>query len=319
LLHVLSAAAVASGARAQEATVLLGRANAEGQDTYAYQLEYRAPLVRYLDASFSYVNEGHLFDHQRDGGAVQLWAVTPRWRDRLDFALGVGPYFYFDTQSLIRPYPEPWYRNYHSIAEIYTGSLTYSPTEHWFIRLNLSEVHAPGDVDTHLVLLGAGYRPGASGGPSEAEISPGINQLEVFGGQTSENNYYTSYHNETTLTYGIEYRRAMTRHLELSAAWLSENDGVSGRRNGALAEIWLAQRLSGRFSVGIGAGPYYTLKRYRGDDGLRAARLTGVLSMTAGWQLTRSLLVRFSWHRGLTHDDQDRDILTLGLAWGWGS
>ena len=36
--------------------------------------------------------------------------------------------------------------------------------------------------------------------------------------------------------------------------------------------------------------------------------------MTLGWRFTRSLLVRAVWHRGFTGDDQDRDIITLGLA-----
>jgi hypothetical protein len=315
-LCVLIAGSVLSSARAQDLSALLGRTNGEGQDTYAWQMEYRAPLFPFIDASFSYLNEGHLFHHQRDGGVVQLWAVTPRWRDRLDFAFGVGPYVYFDTQFVDGP---PWYRNYHSVAEIYTGSLTYYATENWFVRLNLSEIHAPGNVDTRLVLLGIGFRPSASGESSELETSSGLNQLEAFAGQTSENNYYTSYDNESSVSFGLEYRRALTSHVELSAAWLSEADGVSGRRNGALGEIWLVSTLSRRFSVGIGAGPYYALQPYRGDDGLQAARLAGVVSMTAAWQLRRSLSARVSWHRGFTHDDQDRDIITVGLAWSWGS
>jgi len=313
---ILAAGTVLSSARAQDLALLYGRTDGDGQNTYAWQMEYREPLLPYFDASFSYVNEGHLFHHQRDGGAVQLWAVTPRWRDRLEFALGVGPYVYFDTQYVARP---PWYRNYHAIAEIYTGSLTYEVTEDWFVRLNLNAVHAPGNLDTRQLLLGVGYRLGATSGSSDTETSPQINQLGVFAGQTSENNYYTSYDNESSLTYAVEYRRALTSHIELSGAWLSEDDGPDGRRNGVLGEIWLVNRLSRRLAVGIGTGPYYALKGYRGDDGLRAARLAGIVSMTASWQFTRSLSARVIWHRGFTHDDQDRDIIMGGLAWSWGS
>jgi hypothetical protein len=321
----VASCAVLSCAGAEEFGVLVGQTDAEGQDTYAWQMEYRQPLLPYFDASFSYLNEGHLFHHQRDGGMVQLWALTPRWRDRFAFALGAGPYFYFDTQYVARP---PWYRNYHAIGEIYTGSLTYSVTQNWFVRLNLSEVHAPGDVDTRLVLLGAGYRldglfervgaPGAPGGSGDADTSPPINQLGLLAGQTSDNNYYTSYFNKTSLTFGAEYRRAMTSHIELSAAWLNEDDGIDGRHNGVLGEIWLVERFSRRFSLGLGAGPYYALQPFRGDDGMHAARLAGIVSMTAGWQLTHSLIARISWHRAFTHDDQDRDIIAAGLAWSWG-
>ncbi len=323
---VLSCVAL-SRARAEDLTVLVGRTDGEGQDTYAWQMEYRQPLLPYFDASFSYLNEGHLFHHQRDGGIFQLWAVTPRWRDRIAFALGAGPYFYFDTQYVGRP---PWYRNYHDVAEIYTGSLTYYATQNWFVRLNLSEIHAPGDIDTREVLLGAGVRldglfeqsgaPGSagSGGSGGEETSPPTNQLGVFGGQTSDNNYYTSYLNKTSLTFGAEYRRAMTSHVELSAAWLNEDDGVDGRHNGVLGEIWLVNWFSRRFSLGLGTGPYYALQPFRGDDGMHAARLAGVVSMTAGWQITHSVIARISWHRAFTHDDQDRDIITAGLAWSWG-
>jgi hypothetical protein len=167
-LCVLTAGAVLSSARCEELALLAGQTDGEGQETYAWQIEYRQPLLRYVDASFSYVDEGHLLDHQRDGAAVQLWVVTPRWRDRVDFAIGVGPYVYFDTQFT----PDsPWYRNYHSVAEIYTSSLTYYATESWFARLNLSLVHAPGDVNTRLALLGVGYRLGS--GSISSRCSPG--------------------------------------------------------------------------------------------------------------------------------------------------
>ncbi len=317
-LCVAASCALLSRADAEELAVLVGQTDGDGQDTYAWQIDYRQQLLRYLDASFAYVNEGHLDHHQRDGGAVQLWAVTPRWRDRIDFALGAGPYAYFDTQYLARP---PWYRNYHSLGEIYTGSLSYYATEDWFVRLNLSAIHAPGNVDTRQVLLGAGFRlDGSSGssGSGNGETAPVINQLGVFAGQTNDNNYYTSYFSETRLTFGVEYRRAITTHVELSAAWLNEDEGLDGRHNGVLGEVWLMQRFGSRFSVGIGAGPYYALQPYRGDDGVHAARLAGMASMTASWQLTRSLVTRISWHRGFTHDDQDRDILVAGLAWSWG-
>ncbi len=311
-----------SQAGAQELAALVGQTDGGGESTYGWQMEYRQPLLPYFDASFSYLNEGHLFHHQRDGGAVQLWAVTPRWRDRISFALGAGPYAYFDTQYIARP---PWYRNYHGIGEIYTGSLTFDATENWFARLNLSEVHAPGNVDTRLILIGAGYRfeglfeqGGASGGSGSEEVS-GINQLGVFAGQTSDNNYYTSYDNDASLTFGVEYRRAMTNHIELSAGWLNEDDGLDGRHNSVLGEIWVVQRLGGRFSVGLGTGPYYALQPYSGFDGLHASRLAGMVSMTGGWQLTHSLMARIIWHRAVTHDDQDRDIILAGLAWSWGS
>jgi hypothetical protein len=317
---VLSLWAMLPRAGAQELGVLAGQTQGNGRHTYAWQLDYRQRIARYFAASFAYLNEGHVLGHQRDGGAVQLWAVTPRWRDRVDLAFGVGPYCYFDTQEMGGA---ALANNHHGVAEIYTGSLTYYGVRGWFARLNVSEIHAPGDVDTRSVLLGVGYRldepweqSSGRSGPSGAQGTGGTQQLGVFGGKTIDNNFYD---NRST-AFGVEYRYRLARHVELSAAWLNEGYGLSGRHNGVLGEAWLVhEAFSPRFTVGIGIGPYLALQPYRGTNRLEAARLTGLASMTASYQLTHSLVWRFTWHRTFTHDDQDRDILVTGFAWSFGN
>lgn len=317
-----------SRARAEELAVLAGMTlpedhlfdpyfpNERETSSYAWQIDYRQSLSRYFDASFAYINEGHLLAHQRDGGAVQLWAVTPQWH-RLALSFGVGPYVYFDTQQADGP---PWFKNSHGVGEIYTGSLTYEARRGWFARLSANEIHTPGDVDTHMVLLGVGYHlddlfVGHAGEPDGPDAVSGRNELGVFGGQTVDNDVRSP----GSMSFGVEYRRRATEHVELSADWLNEGDGLDGRHNGIVAAVWLVKGLFvPQFSVGIGAGPYVSLQAYRASDGASAPPAVGMAAMTMSWRLARSLLARLTWYRGFTQDDQDRDVITLGVAWTWG-
>ena len=319
LLWALIGWLVSSGARAEELGLLAGRAAESGDSfsTYAWQLEYRQKLNwDWLAASFSYLNEGHQTDHHRDGGAVQLWLVSPQWRERWSLAFGAGPYFYADTQFWPAP---PWFRDYHGLGELYTLSLTYSMGERWYARLNLNDVHTQGDIDTHSVLIGIGYRLDEllrrSATRPQAQEEGGVNEAGVFAGETVINSDLSG----RSVTFGAEYRRRIAWYVSGSFSWLSEDDGLDSRHNGLLGELWLSRHVfDPRFALGVGAGPYASLQEHRTDDGREASTLSGIVSMTASWQLTHSLVARATWHRALTNDDQDRDIIIAGLAWQWG-
>jgi hypothetical protein len=66
------------------------------------------------------------------------------------------------------------------------------------------------------------------------------------------------------------------------------------------------------------AGPCFSLGSRDTLDGRTAPTLSGVGSMTAAWRPGVSGLARLSWHRTFTQDDQDRDVVTLGVARLWG-
>lgn len=104
-------------------TVLYGLTQADDRSnhSYSWQFDYRQTLLRNAALSVGYVNEGHLIDHHRDGIEVQLWAVTPRWRDRVSAAIGIGPYVYFDTQPADA---DPWFRDHHGLG---TASARFTP------------------------------------------------------------------------------------------------------------------------------------------------------------------------------------------------
>ncbi|HEY6007899.1 MAG TPA: hypothetical protein VIU40_06200, partial [Geobacteraceae bacterium] len=110
LLILLGAAACP--ARAQELYFLGGEALhlGTGDNTYSWQMEYRQGVGEHGAATLSYLNEGHLPGHHRDGVTTQFWLRDNLLERRLSLAAGVGPYYYFDTND---PQADGSHRNEH--------------------------------------------------------------------------------------------------------------------------------------------------------------------------------------------------------------
>jgi hypothetical protein len=316
-------------ARAAELSFLMGDdiGDVRAINGQPWELQYLQEPIPDLGVSFSYLNEGQYrtpdepvpWHHARDGAAAQLWALTPpRWLGPLQLAVGAGPYVYFDTQS--EP-PPLGYRDYHGVAEMYTGSLRYLGPFGLFVRLDLIEIHAPGSPDARLLELGVGYRSGSITGPSytgssQSGSSPPVyhEQLAVLAGRTGDSNWNAT----QSAAYALEYRHGLGTHVDLSATWLSEADGTNGRHDGVAGQVWLTDRFfSRRVTVGIGAGPYIALRSHIAEDGEEAPHAQGVVAMTASLQLSRRLAARVVWDRAFTNDNLDRDIVLGGLAWNW--
>ena len=66
-------------------------------------------------------------------------------------------------------------------------------------------------------------------------------------------------------------------------------------------------------------GPNFALGDHIASDGRELKEVVGLASMTATWRLNESLQARFTWNRGFTADDQDRDLILLGISWLWGA
>lgn len=320
---------VASPLRAAELSFLYGETVGDAERTNngrPWQVEYlQQPLTNFA-LSFSYLNEAQLKNadqpkyvhHARDGGALQFWATTPRWFDSLQLAVGAGPYVYFDTQSEPPPFG---FRDYHSVALLYSVAIKYYTPIGLFAQLRLNEVHAPGNIDDRMLEVGIGYRVRSHvsdaqlWAPSQPPLD--LNQFAVLVGRTADSNY-----NDTSASaYELEYRRGLTRHLEVSGMWLDEGDGISGRHYGVAPQAWVTDDfIRRRLIIGIGAGPFFALRAHDAADvetREEFPHVSGLVSMTAAYQATNWLLARFEWHRGFTSDSQDRDVLLLGLAVAW--
>jgi hypothetical protein len=312
-LGVLATGAAVS-ASAEELAALGGLTDTDDHTSasYAWGLEYRERLLPYLEGSLSYLNEGHLPNHHRDGVALQIWGRMPLWRDRVSLSVGVGPYVYFDTET--EASAAEGYRDYHALGAVATVAASYALSERWFALLEISQIVAPGDVGTRTVLLGGGCRldrvAEALRRPSDSSGLP--NEIGVFFGATVLNGF----HSDVSNTFGAEYRRRVALHVELSVSVLTDSDGLDGQHSGATANAWLVQEfLAERLGVGLGLGSYFSLQSYRTIYAGEGASVVGLVSVTASWRFTRALDLRLIWHRGFTGDDQDRDIVTAGLGW----
>jgi hypothetical protein len=282
--------------------------------SYAWQLEYRQNLWRYLDASFLYANEGHLTGHHRDGVALQLWAVTPPLAQRFTIALGVGPYLFCDTQD---EDVAPGFKDAHDLGVIYTGSMTWYLGQRWLLRLNVSEIEA-GSAGTRSYLLGAGYRldqlAGATGGAGVHPEHP--NELTALAGVTILN----SARSENAAAVGFEYRRRLARHFELSGSWFNEEAGADKRYNSLAAQAWLVKSWpTAGLTLGFGLGPNFALGDHAASDGRPLKEIVGLASLSAAWRFSAALEARLTWNRGFSADDQDRDLILLGVGWMWGT
>jgi hypothetical protein len=230
----------------------------------------------------------------------------------------VGPYLYADTQDQEGP---PGFEDSHDVGVIYSGSLTWYVSPRWFMRLNVNEIQAGSNASTRSYVLGAGYRLDQLASDLQHVLGDRRaypyhpNEFTVFAGVTILN----SDDSENAAAVGLEYRRNFTRHFELSGSWFNEEAGADKRYNGLAAQAWLVKSWPERgLSIGFGVGPNFALGDHVGSDGRELKEVVGLASMTATWRFSESLQARLTWNRGFTADDQDRDLILLGVGWLWG-
>jgi hypothetical protein len=116
----------------------------------AWQVDYRQSFMEYLGLSVSYLNEGHVADHKRDGFMAQGWLISPKFLyQKFSLGLGVGPYFSSDT-----------YKGEidHNWALATTLSLTFYINDTFFVRGNWNRITVSGNADTDVATAGIGFR-----------------------------------------------------------------------------------------------------------------------------------------------------------------
>jgi hypothetical protein len=314
--YLLSQGCACAPAAAEELSLLAGVTDTDDHTsgTYAWGLEYRQKLLAHVDASFGYLNEGHLPNHHRDGGLLQFWATTGAWRDRIALAVGAGPYLYFDTQ-----FHENWqgYINQHGVGAILSARATFALSRRWFALLDANQVMLVNPA-TRIILLGVGYRLEDSPVTlhwQQSDQAAGAGELRNEAGFFAAQTVLNDLSDHKSSDFGFEYRYRLASHLELSTSLIEEASGAVESHASVMGEIWAVQDfIGGRFTVGLGVGPDVALSAYQTADGRMGASVLGLASMTASWRFTGPLVLRVSWHRGFTSDDQDRDIITVGLG-----
>jgi hypothetical protein len=303
-------------AQAQEFSVFAGPLKSDSQNTYSWEANYRESIGPYAAWSFSWLNEGHIPDHHRDGQTVQIWGRMPLWNNRLELSAGVGPYRYFDTSEAQSGGD---YSNTHGWGGVFSLRAAYYFDSRWIAELKLNRVQVFGGPNTTALLFGVGYQldapdgPGPRSRPVSRTANVTNNEVTVMVGTTILN----SLDSESNVAESIEYRRGLWHYLDVTASYLHEGGHVQSRRDGIAAQLWATRAFfNDRLTLGVGAGPYLSitqnddLPQNRTGDG----RFAGLVSMSASYRFDKRWLARVTWNRMVTRYDRDADIIEGGIG-----
>jgi hypothetical protein len=306
--------ALGLAAHAEELTLFAGATRSDAPDarTFGLGLSYMHEIAPHVEATVAYRNEGHIPGHHRDGHSTQLWLASGPISSGLSFAVGAGPYHYFDTSVAERGGGD--FADAHGWGMLYGVAARWgSPDSRWTYRLRAERVLTRHDLDTTTVLLGVGYRLEQDGSfASNAEVRTWArdrnDELTVSVGQTIVN----SFESQSALARTVEYRHAFGPVLRASLAWVNEGDARLIRRDGVVVQGWLEPSFyRDRFTLGVGYGAYLAVDRYRPDK----RDLMGIVTTTASCRLAAQWVGRFSWHRIVSRNDRDSDIILLGVGY----
>lgn len=297
-------------------SVLTGPLVSDSARSYSWEGSYREGLGRYAAWSFSWVNEGHIPDHHRDGNALQLWGRLPLSNRRFELSAGAGPYRYFDTTAA-REGNE--YSNTHGWGALWSVRAAYYFDRRWIAQIQLNHIEAFGGRDTTALLIGAGYQLDASNGPGARDFAPSRasnvtgNEVTVMVGETVLN----SYASETAVSESVEYRRGIARYVDVTASYLHEGGDFQPRRDGLAAQLWATRAFfNDRLTLSAGAGPYLAVTQNSDTSGSPTGdgRVSVLVSMSASYRFDQRWLARVTWNRVVTRYDRDTDVIEAGIG-----
>jgi hypothetical protein len=305
-------------AGAQELYALWGGQHTQNpnESTYSYSYEYLQNLSEDFVASYTYLNEGHVTNHHRDGHSVQLWYrwLTPQRR----FALlaGIGPYRFYDTTELPGATSSTDLHGWGVMGSAIANWYFHYP---WVVQLRYNYTYTSSSITTSTYQLGIGYQfdPAARPGPVVPAASYGFdgagqNELTAMIGQNVVNNFQSP----RGAAWAIEYRYRLSPFVAFSGAVLDEGDSGPVRRKGVTAEAWLTRDfLDHRGEVGIGIGPYLALSDYHGSGS--QTNVLGLLTVTMAYRFSRDWRARFYWYRTVTNTGTDTDCILIGVAYAF--
>ena len=286
-------------------------------NSYSWQIEYLHGLGEHGAATLSYLNEGHVPDHHRDGIALQFWRRANLYDRRLSLAVGAGPYFYFDTTGTMA---DGTFRDRHDWKGMASMSATWYLENRLVLEFRTNWVVLGGNYDSLSALAGIGYQLDSPPSPGPLDNAPKRsnkttgNELTLFLGQTIVN----SFDSESSIATSIEYRHGLFRHLDWTVAWLYEGNNRLRRRNGLTTEFWgVREFLDDRLAIGFGAGAYCALDHY-GDllQGVVKNRtLSGIVSLTGSYRINPDWDLRVTWNRVVTNYSSDTDVILGGVGY----
>jgi hypothetical protein len=306
-------------ATAQELSLLVGaqHTNSLDEKTYAFSYEYQQNLSENFYATFTWLNEGHVTNHHRDGHALQIWYrwLTPS--RRFSFSGGVGPYRYYDTTSLSGDMGDQS-TDEHGYGVMLSAAAKWYIRHPWVLELRYNYVRTSTSITTNTLLMGVAYEFESStrDGPVVPPPSYGFSgderqEVTLMLGKSVLNNF----HSPEGAAWGIEYRRLLTPFIDVTGTFLDEGDnGVQKRRGLAVSGVLSREFLSRRAFVGLGLGPY--LARTTDESGDHT-KVLGLLTMIAGWHWNERWSTRAYWYRTVTDNGTDTDVVTVGMGYSF--
>ncbi|CAG4889642.1 hypothetical protein R52603_01000 [Paraburkholderia saeva] len=305
-----------TAACAQEFSFLAGPLVSDSANSYSWEAGYREGLGRYAAWSFSWLNEGHIPNHHRDGPVAQLWGRLPLVEDRFELSAGAGPYYYFDTTAADAGAE---YSNTHGWGIIWSARAAWYFDRRWIAQMQVNHAQVFGGRDTTALMFGVGYalqannEPGPRPWPIPRTSNVTNNEVTLMLGATILN----SNDSESALAESVEYRRGVWRYVDVTASWIHEGGHDQSRRDGAAAQIWATRAFfDDRLTLGAGIGPYVSitqnddLPENRTGDG----RISWLASVSASYRLSQHWLTRVTWNRIVTRYDRDTDVIQAGVG-----
>ncbi|MES1195344.1 MAG: hypothetical protein ABUL58_00160, partial [Steroidobacter sp.] len=252
-------------------------------DSYGWQFGFDRSFSRHVGGSLSWTNEGHLLGHHRDGVSVQLWINDFKLHEGITFALGLGPYVYFDTQPSSA---QRGYEDIHGVGGILSSDIAFRVAGPWSLHFDVNTIYTPGNTSTYALLLGAGYGFGTrqeEGGRQPTRPVQGHQEVQLFGGKV----IFNDLDSRERQAIGVDYRFECTDWVAWSATWWYSPAGQNGRHNRIASEVWLVDHLKHQpVSLSAGIGVYDRLGAAHYDSGNAGSDMNGLFSLRGDWHWT---------------------------------
>jgi hypothetical protein len=231
------------------------------QQFHSFDIRFGQYFAKNWRVDFLHVNEGHPYNHHRDGFAVQAtYGVSLVNNYRFEF--GTGPYLSFDTTvddagaelnekrvgmlttvAMILPLPV-MSKNFHLRFQWSNYFMNDRPNGNSLL------VSVGFDVDHAL------YPPREDYGDHSWEAWAAIANTKITHGGP-----------ETTTGFSVDVARRFAGTLAISLGYLYEG-GYNGAtdRQGLTLQIWKDISLGRFFEIAIGAGPYFAKDKVEDSD-----------------------------------------------------
>lgn len=287
---------------AEELSISYGvtKQNGNNELTDNWQLGLQQNFSKYFSWSESYINEGHIPDHKRDGLATQIWGQLPLFTSRIKLAVGGGLYAYADTKT--NEDNDLNFHDAHGIAPILSAAAAYYFNDAWFAKVMWSHIHPTNNFISNSYVLGIGYNfvnKSKNDSNNLLDLQLPKNAITVYLGQAVANDLQ----DEKNFAAELEYRRNLLTHFDWTLSGLYEN-----QYSGVGSQLWLVDNFfANKFGIGIGIGPA-DIKNHL--DGL--VSFMGVYNFTPNW------FGRVLWNRVVSDNNSDRDDFLLGIGYRFG-